>query len=195
MNAHETLTNVTYAGFKAYSDAIITDGNGNIVFVSLLGNKSNLKAISAGLLGLRHDVNITMPEHSRSESMSLKSDYDFSSMIAHVDPVTSLDHVIIYPNNSSYQAISRDMKEIIYLYRTDAPEFFRSLYLYLDKVLDMPIHESWTPQLIADMRIEGMIHDLPSTGKVSAIRIDIWTSKIQEIITRNIRSGKFLVRD
>lgn len=191
MNFHTTLTNVQYGGFKAYSDALITDKQGNIVFASLLGNKASLKAITAGMLGLRHEVHITKPECRNSEAMALKSDYEFSSVIVHVDPVTSLDHVIIYPDNASFQKIDRDMKDIIYLYREDNPEFFRSLYLYLDKVLDMPIHESWTPELIKSMREEGMISDLPGVGKISGMKIDLWTGKIQEIITQKIRNGEF----
>ncbi len=188
------LTTITHTGFTGYSDVIVYDQYGhNIVFMSLFGNKSNLKAIHAALIS-KIPVQIKEADKSNRQYMSLSKDYDFNSTIKHIDPVSALDHVIYYPTSASYQYINPDMKNIIFLFRKDRSkdEIQKAFYLYLDKALPIPIHRAWTINITQAMMQEGLITELPTIG-ISAWHVELWQDKIIQIISKQIKKGKFNV--
>ncbi len=187
------LSKIQYAGFTAYSDAILFDPYGhNIVFLSMFGNKSHIKAISGAIFS-KAELLITAPSTSNAQHYGMAADLTFNSMIIRADAARQLDHVIFYPTAASYGYIDQSTRDIIFLFRpeSDPADRARSLYLYLDKALSLPIHQAWTQDLIAAMTEEGLITDLPGYGDIQGQKITLWAEKITALITEGIQSRRF----
>lgn len=187
------MIKLSHSGFSAYTDSLVYNQYETaIVFLSLVGNRSNLKAISA-VLKNQYSIKIEDKENSRPRYLSLDRNYDYNSAIKHVDPVSMLDHVIFYPTCADIQYIDNTMKEIIVLFRKGDSKVnkVKTLFTHIDKAINVPISHTWNDYLLEQFTAEGILTTLPVYGNVAqAAKVELWQDKIIEIISNGLKSKK-----
>ena len=164
----EELTLVDAAGFSAVADAYVRDAHSETLwFISMLGNQTALKAIAATLFNQPPKHIYLVVEHPEDPA---KDNYlpcqvpittigTWTHKIVRM-PTTRVFHSLVYTRKAEYANASKDF---LLIARTpeEAP---RLHYLFLERRVNIPLHESWADWLWDWGKANGTINQLDSKG-------------------------------
>ena len=164
----DDLTLVDAGGFNAVADAYARDeDNDTLWFISMLGNQTALKSIAAQLFNQPPKDIYLVVEHEQDPS---KDTYLPCRVPRHTIgtwthkivrmPTTRVFHSLVYTKKAEY---AHNSKDFLLLARTpeEAP---RLHYLFLDRRVNIPLHELWADWLWSWGLEEGCINPLQSKG-------------------------------
>ena len=147
----EDLTTVEAGGFSAVVDAYARDAKtGGLWFISMMGNQTSVKAITAVIMGqpLRtfhliqeHPFDPTKDEYIPC-TVPPQTTRTWTRKILKL-PSTQAFHALVYSKKAEYTNHSKDFLLLPHT-EEQAPHLH---YMYLERRINLPLHESWAQWL------------------------------------------------
>ena len=197
----KALYEVTANGFTAVTDAFalrISDDEDkdiqSVWMLSMLGNQSSLKAISASLTKMTpEELQFKSTEYSPENRLNIRATRSHNSgswrskMIRL--PLSRAWHCLAYPAQAEFHHQPKRSSSFLILAAGDSGTPQASHHRFLNTKVKIPIHPNWTGWLWSRGISKGEIHPLKCYGRIEAWICTPDEDELREDITTAIKTG------
>ena len=196
-----SLLSASAGGFSAFSDAMLYDREASQVwFLSMLGALTSVRAIWASIVKNPPDTLHILPEKEDEED---RPDYirlqvpsftfgTWTMKVARLN-VSGGWHLIAYTRLAEYSSDLPERKDFLLTsFSGSQEELVRNHYRFLDRKIELPVHESWADWLWERGLAEDEIR--PLTGhNMAGYYCLIEEDSLREDICKAVKQGKLRV--
>ena len=198
-----SLLSVSAGGFNAFSDAMLYDQDAHHVwFLSMLGALTSVRAIWASIVKNPPDTLYVLPERENEEE---RNDYirlqvpsftigTWTSKVARLN-VSGGWHLMAYTRLAEYGSELAERKDFLLTsFKNSEEEIVRNHYRFLDRKIELPVHESWADWLWKRGLAEDEIR--PLTGhNMAGYYCLIEEDSLREDICKGVRQGELQINE